>query len=196
MDRAEIAVDAESVFRSVFASSDPWDSPFTDNMTRRAVLYPVGPTLFEDEFQSIAAAAAQVGEHRMYVASLSPAGNVHYTVPFDYPAYAAIPKGEEMALYGRAGWGLIMSMDCHGVLGGRPTFVEKVRQTFPPVEPPHPPGEIWQPVPFDEQIRVLLREFRGWHLRGYDPDLPSLRTLLTHVYGDQRATELLAEHGL
>lgn len=81
---SEFQATAEPAFIAVFASSNPFGSPFTDRVKHRAILYPTGYVLDKDEFESLGDAARRVGDDHLYVALVEEAGQPHYRTPIEF----------------------------------------------------------------------------------------------------------------
>lgn len=140
----ERAAKAEPAFGAVFASNDPFGTPFQPSVAQKALLYPVNNELEEGQFEALALAAAVIGEAEAYY--LNPYVVEDYPISFefslgDYTSYAGAMSVcwiLEAAVFSRAGtWGLLFSDEHHLVAGGPPEFMEALLERFPAtVNPP------------------------------------------------------------
>jgi hypothetical protein len=173
---------------------DPFVAPFTSQIPFRAIVYPVGYVLHPDEFQAVSGAAAIAGDDRLFAALLEEEGRPHFVLQSSFEDYEALPIAGENALYGPSGtWGLMTSHLDHCVIGGTRPFFDHLSSTFPAIEPGRAPGEPGrEPIAFADQVHEFLRDrFRSGKENAVQSWLPEL---LTHVYGSQEASRLLASH--
>lgn len=125
---------ATPVLRQVFASLDPFGTPFSEHVTERAVLYPIDATLEneEDYLGALGSAADAVEDPDIFVTSTEltyPSGRGYETwfVPkLLRDSLRTLPlPALETAYYGSRGtWGLLVSHEFHAVVGGSKDFVD------------------------------------------------------------------------
>jgi hypothetical protein len=137
----EAQAQAVSAFESVFATGNPYRCPFQPSVTSRALVYPTaGFLLSEAHFAALGAAAATVGDERVFVTDVELWDDVRLAVDRrqfleitldDYRAYALPPddlgvyKIVQHAIYSPQGaWGLLISDMRHGILGGPDAFIQ------------------------------------------------------------------------
>jgi hypothetical protein len=122
---AERATRAEPAFGAVFASKDPFGTPFQPSIAQRALLYPVSCELEEGQFAALASAAAVVGEREAFHL-LTEVDDAEFRISLefpldDYPSYAGAMQVSwplEAAVFSREGtWGLLFSEEHHLVAG-------------------------------------------------------------------------------
>ena len=106
----------------------------------------------------------------------------------------------ETALVSESGrWGMLISHEDHAVVGGSRGFIDRLTAEFPslrssgleadPDDTGTEPDQRLLPAP--EQVTGFLEDVRGWH------DLMSwLPANLEHLYGPDRASDLLKQAGL
>ena len=168
-------------FRAVFQSTDPFDAPLTDRMTSRGLLYPVPYLLEPEQFVAVVAAARTMGDDRLCISvteefdGLSGLKAEHYIVNYweetEYQALGTVGVLEN-ALYSPSGqWGLIISHEQHAVAGGSRSFWDALALSFPDV---------------DSSLEQFLQTWAE-HRRRRKADTSWVGTLLTHIYGPERA---------
>jgi hypothetical protein len=141
----ERATEAEPAFSSVFASKDPFGTPFQPDVERKALLYPVSDKLERGQFDALSGAAAAVGEDAAYhlITELEDEDMAAaLELPLDdYAVYAAAMQAShpllERALFSRQGtWGLLFSRENHLLAGGPARFIDLLLDRFPAAESP------------------------------------------------------------
>ena len=127
---------AAGAWELVFRSTDPFGWPFTPSLQFGRVIFPTdGCQLFRAQFDGLAQVARLHGETHCYLAVVegheSIEGNENeqvFVVDFsDYESYSKLHLTLENALYSMRGtWGLLISHEMHGVLGGNETFISEL----------------------------------------------------------------------
>lgn len=200
LTEAQYQVEAEPVFRQIFATDNPSadEGIFTPNIAIRRILHPcygdVEPQLLMD---AIIAAAANLGDAGCYILVAGLVFNKprhcyisisEFSAPrIDPETRLGINLSSDYFIYSACGkWGVALSSAHYGLLGGSPEFIEGVRAGFPEL---------------DEQVYEFLqywKDERDDALRRCRPDYISpignwLPGLLIHVYGAEKAEKLLQE---
>ncbi len=187
----EYREEAHRAFSAVFRSDDPFDEPFTPSIRHRAILYPVTYELEPSELQAIATAARTVGDDAFYFSVLErPAESeqdrpYHWFIPLeDRNTYHSLgyPFVLENAIYSPKGlWGMMVSQEQHALVGGCDIFLNTLYAHLPVSE--------------DEQVREFLITWKDNRDRlGSKTDW--LPRFMTHVYGPEKAQQLLVDAGL
>lgn len=195
---AQYQIEAEPILRKVFVNDDPFDNTFSPNITERLILYRCETYLEPDLVEGLVAAASDLGDTNCYLINLfrdDKKPNDYYLslseLHDEYVGYSCnnIPTEEgldidlwiEYVIYSAQGkWGLMVSHEHHGMLGGSSKFINKVREFVPNL---------------DEQVYLFLKKLKSI---SYSPHarLDWLPELLTHIYGQEKAEMLLKETGL
>jgi hypothetical protein len=197
----EFHQEAEPALRQVFVSDDPFDEPFSPNVTVRRIVYPCFEYIEPPLIDALIAAAINVGDPGCYLYNLWTGKEDlrHCYIPFSEfsAAYQGtgdindligqklgmIPDSENI-LYSPTGkWGIIVSHEHHGMLGGVAEFIEDIHCSIPEL---------------DEQVYNFIEE------RLINRDTGTFSTvvlrwlpgLLVHVYGQTKAEEMLQKIGV
>lgn len=199
LTEAQYQVEAEPIFRLVFASDNQFGETFTPNITARRILYPLSFYLEQPFLQALIKAASSVGDTGCYLSRpwLDSNEPNHCYIPLSelLEGYVSSPGSEkligvqleielftEYCLYSSQGkWGLLLCYDYYGVLGGSSQFIEQVRRVVPNL---------------DEQVELFLRNYQQEKADGAHLTLNWLPGLLAHVYGQETAKRLLRQTGL
>lgn len=211
----EFEQQAGDTFREVFASTDPLDSPFTEAMTERAILFSGACRLDSGEAVALADAARDVGDRGFYVTMTErpicrpfvrsdPDGDTpdqgepqDWFVPFtDLATYVARESASrlqidvENALLSPSGsWGAIFSHEHLVVIGGVTPFVGRLLDAWPDARIAPTGGET-RAYTSRESVLAWLRYLK-WDRDQLRLDLPDwLPGLLRHVYGEAEAKRL------
>ena len=150
---------AAPCFEQVFADDNPYGEPFTPEIERRMVLFPINRELEEGQFDALARAASALADDLFYfftverpwsedqlesalqeqstVEPMEGSGDQRWAIPFDYGAYSDVGAIDVSALCSPSGrWGVLVSNDDHAVVGGSDTFIAHLLAQFPPTEEP------------------------------------------------------------
>jgi len=192
-------VEAEPVLRQVFVNDDPFNHPFSSKVTARRIIYPCSSYVEQPLIDAVIAAASKIGDIGCYISLIWSTGDGtdHAYVPLSefIEAYTGPPGPQrievklnmdiisENIIYSDTGrWGIMLSHECNGLLGGTPEFIEEVQAAIPDL---------------DWQVYGFLRRLQGFKSdRPLSVTLDWLPGLLTHVYGSEAAEKLLQEAGL
>jgi hypothetical protein len=192
LDQGELAK-AEQAFTAVFQSADPFDGPLRPTIESRIILYPTaGFTLYEDQYNALAQAAMAIGESEAILSfTWGYTGHdfekrKHWKIEFgSYESYRSMSDRifmmVENTIYSTKGtWGVIISQERHAVIGGPRRFMDVLSAKLPDI---------------DNQGKDFLATWKDRRNRLHSK-IDWLPGLLTHVYGPDKAKELLAEVGL
>ena len=136
---------AAPCFEQVFADDNPYGEPFSTEIERRMVLFPVALQLEEGQFGALARAASGHADDLFYffteqqstVDPIEESGHPLWAIPFDYDAYSAVGALDMSALCSPSGrWGMLVSNDSHAVVGGSDSFIAELLAHLPPTEEP------------------------------------------------------------
>ncbi|MEL4896597.1 hypothetical protein [Crocosphaera sp. Alani8] len=195
LTEAEYEAKAEPILRKVVVNDDPFRNPFSPNITERLILFRCEPYLEFNLIEGLITAASYLGDTHCYLRNFSllidpetkiiepqnyymslsefyeeqvGAGlNIDFSFWIDYIIYS--PQGT---------WGLMISHESHGMLGGSPQFINKIREFVPNL---------------DNQIQLFLQKFQSIKRHIPGARLEWLPGLLTHVYGQKKGKKLLQE---
>ena len=179
-----------AAFRAVFQSTNPFDTPLTERMTSRGLLFPVPYLLEPEQFAAVVRAAQAVGDDRLCISvteefdGLAGTRAEHYLASY-WEAAEYQELGEvgvlENAIYSPSGqWGLIVSHEQHAVAGGSRLFLDALASHFPD---------------FDSSLEQFLQTWAEYRQRR-KADTSWLEALLTHVYGRERARVEMSRYPL
>lgn len=187
---------AKESFECVFRSRDPFEEPVQANVSSRAILYPSNYLFqrYPEQYTAIVSGAVSVGESRAYVSETegyaqgiefdSP-GGYHALIDFDGTSFKDLivrtreqgyPGITEAALYSTQGtWGAITSHERHAVVGGPPEFM----------------AVLAEQLDLEAGIQEFLADFKDAYDR-FGGDSSWIPRLLRHTYGDEKASQYLA----
>jgi hypothetical protein len=187
MSEEEFDSEARPVFRSVFASDDPFDAPFQSQIQPRLLLYGFRWVLHEPWLDPIADGVAKLEEDGFYLTVLStmlrgPEPNIdarpyHWFVPLsEAGTYKSGFGMYASALCStRATWGLISSYEDHAIIGGSSSLIDTIRRAIPDL---------------DARVREFLDIWRYNHEK-YNADIGWMPRMLEHTYGPETMRLLL-----
>lgn len=197
----QFRAEAEPALRQVFSSDNPFDQqPFTPNIPVRRVVfgleydlkYIIRPPLID----AVVAAASSIGDTGCYFTALLRMNQEadgefnHWYIPFseisvykkgDYKVFRSAFNWENVLYSPQGKWGIMTSHESHGLLGGTQKFMDEVRRQIPNL---------------DDQVYPFLKlwQHHKTHNKGAKTDW--LLGLLTQIYGDESASQMLREVGL
>jgi len=139
----------------------------------------------------------------------------------DEDPYAGIEYLQENVIFSSSGqWGFLISNEDHAVGGGRPDFMKVVADEFPPTEEPtqhvfapatNPLEDLSKEASFEDKLERIVAEsvpievrsgaafgdeqalafIEFWKMFRKAAEVEWLPGLLTHIYGEQRAEQIL-----
>ena len=153
MGRVELVTDRESVTElcgRVFSTMDPNSFPFrtpsglpfTDGLTRGAVFRTVGFRLTPRQYQATVGASRAAGDCGFFLGCTEDPSHVCVSPAFDaaviywceYPDHAEyekyLPLVETFIVSPSAAWGVLLSEEMFGFVGGRDEFMSRVNQEY------------------------------------------------------------------
>ena len=192
----------EPILRRVFVNDNPFIRPLNDRVQARAIVYPcsAGYWIEPPLTDALITAASNLGDRGCYISLLWRPQNEpwHWYIPFEefievyveesqkYVEYQFSQQASlcETVIYSPQGkWGIILSHEFHGVIGGSAEFLEDIRSVVPF---------------FDEQVYAFLERLR-YFKQTYRSELVTLDWLpglLTNVYGKEVAEQILRKTSL
>ena len=195
-------IKAEPILRKIFVKDDPFDKSFSQNISERIIVYPRYVDLDAILVKALIEEAYAIGDKGCYLSQLWIFDDDcnHCYIPLSellefYTAYSEkakdidfkLDRNVEYVLYSETGkWGLMVSHEHHGILGGFPKFMQVFKSFFPS---------------YDKQIYDWLKYFREEKERKTIYNLASLTLhwlpdLLAHIYGEETAVKMLEKAGL
>jgi hypothetical protein len=205
--------EAEPLLRKVFLNDDPFGIVLHPNITRRAILYPIWGDPDKELLEAIFNSAKKVGDTGCYLTNLNRYPDVENEINHCYiplSSFETFVNSQslvniilESIIYSASGsWGLMISHEHHGVLGGDSEFMESMRQFLPDLDTQIHSWLLY----FKEEkeyksfnnlsgLTKEEKEYRSFNnLTGLTLDW--LPTLLIHIYGDKYASTLLKQYSL
>lgn len=193
LSKAEFITEAEPSLRQVFVNDDAFDQPFSPNVVARRIIYLCSVYIRSPLIDAIVAATSNLGDTGCYIYDLWVREEQHCYIPFS--EFSAVYFGIEICdksikrklglslsieniLYSPRGkWGVIISHEHHGMLGGSAQFIEDIRQAIPDLE---------------RQVYNFIEERLRRTEIGKIPTvvLSWLPELLLHVYGQTTAEKI------
>ena len=183
------------LFDKVFVSNSAIDEPFSSHIIERLILYRYEPYLDDLLINGLIHAASNLGDTGCYI--------VHFSQNEKTPNYFYIPLPElleayegtvtndllngaefdidywlDYALYSATGkWGLMISHEHHGLLGGSSNFIDEMRKYVPNLD-----RQVYDFINKYQQMKGLPNVTIEW-----------IPKLLTHIYGKKNAEKMLKE---
>jgi hypothetical protein len=196
---------------------ESFGKPFQPAVASRLILYPLAFWLISEELHGLRRAAAEIGDEGFYEwmcegysnLPIDPAQMALWGIDFEKepPRYYAVTDDEEpeseryletawLSSSGR--WGMIISHEEHGVIGGTEEFIQALRVHLPALEQPREvrpdgtlePTDEW--IQIDDQVIAFIQAATEW---SHDP-ASWLPDHLAHVYGENAVADLIAKAGV
>jgi hypothetical protein len=188
-------IEAEPIFQQIFVKVDAFNKPFFPKIIARRIVYPLDNYLEQPFLEALIEAATKVGDIGCYLSVLwqfeGQPNNCYiplsellegYTSPLSEKTIEGrlnmciIP---EYILYSAQGkWGLIVSDEHHGMLGGSSEFIEVFYKYLPNL---------------DNQVYDFLERMQDLRPDGSYKKIGWLSDMLSHVYGQESAEKMLKE---
>ncbi|MBW4497539.1 MAG: hypothetical protein KME26_31630 [Oscillatoria princeps RMCB-10] len=199
LSQTEFRLEAEPALRQVFVNDDAFDEPFSPNVVARRIVYPCFQYIEPPLINAIVDAASTVGDAGCYIYDIWAVERQHYYISLsEFPeTYPGIPSAKanrrnnlgmslelENTLYLPTGkWGIMISHERHGMLGGTVEFMQCIQQAIPDI---------------DRQVYNFIEErLRRPETGKFGPAvLRLLPGMLFHVYGQTAAEKILQEIGV
>ena len=201
LTEAEYLSQAEPKLRQVFVHDDPFTRPFMSGVAERLIVAPYKYFIEPPLTDAVIKAASSIGDQGCYLSLLwrnkdgtEPA---HWYIPLSefHDAYFGDETSSriacensffglsESAIYSSQGrWGIIVTHEWFGLLGGTPEFISAIRSSVPNIEQ--------QVLKFLEHIKHCKESY------GAGATLDWVRPLLIHVYGEELTKLMMLEVGL
>jgi hypothetical protein len=200
LTEAEYLAKAESNLRQIFVHDDPFTHPFRSSVIERLLIAPYKYVIEPPLISAVLEAASSIGDEGCYLSLLwrdkTSTEPAHWYIPLAefYDAYVedenhkALVAEEnpyfslrESAIYSPQGkWGIILTHECFGLLGGTAKFLDAIRSSIPKIE-----QQVFQFLEDIKNRKERCGELFTW-----------VRPLLIHIYGDKLTNEMLIEAGL
>lgn len=185
----------EPILRKVFVNNDPFDTPFSPNIISKMILYPCEIDLDHSLLNAIIKAASREGDSGCYLSQLWQFGDNYYyhcyiplpelinfyTQPLEgersIKAQLRIQMNPEYVLFSEHGtWGLMVSHEYHGLLGGSIKFMKTICEEL---------------TSLGEQVYNWLNLLRWFQKQSSNTTLDWLPGLLAHVYDEGVAQRII-----
>ncbi|MBD2092132.1 hypothetical protein H6F67_19980 [Microcoleus sp. FACHB-1515] len=207
LTEAEYQIEAEPHLRKIFIHDDAFQQPFAFGISDRLIIFPYKYSIEPPLTEAIVAAAASLGEKNCYFSILWRWQDPQQTKAIE-PSHWQISLTEFHAAYvgdenclpliasrqssfnllegaiysGRGTWGIMVTHESFGLLGGTSEFMQAVRSFMPNIDQ--------QVLDFLSYIKECKQGY------GKDGSFAWVRSLLTHVYGAENVNLLLLNSGL
>ena len=191
---------AQTAFDAVFKSSDPFGEPFQDAIRSRILIYEASRPLDRWHFDNIAYAADVAGNTSAFIAVTETARDfrkmelwkLDLSDTDEWKRYRAgkpdaFYNSLENALYSADGtWGLLVSCEDHGLLGGSDEFVQAFLSRNG--------ANAADVVEFlDRWEKIRRGDLKLGNAKELEWLLRSVPNVLRHVYGDHGAIRFHSE---
>lgn len=177
----EFEKNIKAIRDSVFASIDPYGSPFHEDIQYKLLLYEFTYGIEKNDiwFHPLVESIRSLGEEGFYVSLLRRSSEEpsHWYVPLaEAHEYIKVVLPAENTIYSVHGkWGLICSEEDHAVIGGPEKFISIIYEAIPD---------------WDNRIQLFLENWKI-HYKNNSIDLGWMPVLLSHVYGLSKCKDLL-----
>lgn len=202
LTEAEYLSEAEPILRQIFVHNDPFTHPFSSSVSERLIIAPYKYVIDPPLIDAVINAASRVGDQGCYLSLLwkdkdrtEPA---HWYIPLSefHDAYVENENHQaliacenpffslrESAIYSaQSKWGIIVTHEWFGLLGGTPEFISVMRSSIPDIEQ--------QVLKFLKHIKHCKESY------GAIATLEWVRPLLIHIYGEELTKLLMLKAGL
>lgn len=202
LTEAEYLSEAEPRLRQIFVHDNPITHPFSPSVSERLIIAPYKYVIEPPLTDAVINAASRIGDKGCYLSLLwrDKAGTepAHWYIPLsefrdayvedeNHQALIACENSffslRESAIYSSQGkWGIIVTHEWFGLLGGTPEFISVIRSSIPEIEQ--------QVLKFLEHIKHCKESY------GAIATLEWVRPLLIHIYGEELTKLLMLKAGL
>lgn len=200
LTETEFRAVAEPALRQVFVDEDAFAQPFSPNVAARRIVYPCSQYIEPPLADAILKAASNLGDTGCYLVDLwAPGETDYFYIPFSefvavYFGSGASDKSlgyqtgrslsSESILYSPQGlWGVLISHEWHGMLGGATTFIKDIYRAIPALD-----NQVYA------FIEKRLRKSEGHPFSS--TTLKWLPNLLVHTYGRKQAEKIMQDVGI
>ncbi|MCH9608834.1 MAG: hypothetical protein S4CHLAM45_07460 [Chlamydiales bacterium] len=128
-----------NIWKKLFLSNNPFKDVFSSLVKDRLLLYPThGYHLTEEQYHALVGTIQEMGETAFYISEIEYSGDFlskgqHWLCALpNYQEYKQIPLVLENTVYSEIGtFGLIISHEDHGLIGGKKEFIDAFKQRYP-----------------------------------------------------------------
>jgi hypothetical protein len=206
LTEAQYRVESEPLLRNIFINDDPFDKPFMSGVMSRRIIFDYHYLLKPPLTDAIISAGLKLGDEGCYVSSFwrpgpeygEPKEPYHWYLSWSEFKLYYVGVGDaedtiyeefhldniygEHVLYSPQGkWGVMISHEHYGLLGGTVDFVEEVSRNFPEL---------------DQQVYKFLEYFRDFKANYEQATLGWIPGVLSNVYGDEKMNIMLQDFNL
>jgi hypothetical protein len=194
LTEAQYRLESEPALRKLFANDDPFDSPFIPEVMSRKIIFDYHYLLEPPLTDAITSAGLKSGDEGCYISSLwrpgpeygEPKKPYHWYLPWSefelyHEGYLDNIYGEHVLYSPQGKWGVMISHEHYGLLGGTVDFVEEVSRNFPEL---------------DQQVYKFLEYFHDFKANYEQATLGWIPGVLSNVYGDEKTSSILQEFSL
>lgn len=207
LTESEYQLEAEPFLRQIFIHDDAFRQPFASSVADRLIVFPYQYAIAPPLTEAIVAAASSLGETDCYFSMLWRWLDPQHTRAIEpshwqisLPEFHAAYVGDEQnlpliasqqssfdmlegAIYSCQGtWGIMITHESFGLLGGRSEFIQAVRSCMPNL---------------DQQVLEFLQSIKECQENSNQAgSFEWVRSLLAHVYGAENLHSLLIDAGL
>ena len=189
----QFSTEIEPIFRKVFIRKYPFGRPFSPSIAVRAITYPIFESPEPPFLEALIKAASLEGDKGCYLTLYwqSEGEPNHCYIPFSelIEGFTSSTMGKgiektlnmtiipEYTLFSEQGkWGLMVSDEHHGMLGGSSKFIQVFHEKLPN---------------FENQVYDFLEVMQNLKPDGSYKKLDWLLEMLTHVYGEDEGNKIL-----
>jgi len=181
----EFRKNMDPIFRAIFTGGSAYDAPFQPGIQPRLLLYGFHWYLHEPWLEPVVRTLKELGEEGFYVSALyrpkpeEQTQPYHWFVPLSEAAsYGAVVVSQENAIYSvNSQWGIICSDEDHALVGGSELLVENIKNAV---------GDL------DYRLSEFFKAWKDYHRRN-KVDITWIPPMLSHVYGPEKAAQLLRQ---
>jgi hypothetical protein len=194
LTEVQYRLESEPLLRKVFIKDDSFDSPFMSEVKSRRIIFDYHYLLNPPLTDAISSAGLKLGDKGCYISSLwrpgpeygEPKEPYHWYLSWSefelyYEGYLDNTFGEHVLYSPQGKWGVMISHEHYGLLGGTADFVEEVSRNFPEL---------------DHQVYEFLEYFRDFKANYEQATLGWIPEVLSNVYGDKKTKDMLQNFSL
>jgi len=193
LNDVEFNTKIEPILNKVFVADNPFGEPFSSDITTRKIVYPIYDYPEHNLLEALIEAASKEGDMGCYLSLFwhSEGQPNHCYIPFSelIDGFASPSLGKGIAerlnmcvfpgyvLFSEQGkWGLMVSDEHHGLLGGSSEFVRIFSEYISDI---------------DRQVYNFLEVMQDLKTDGSRKKLNWLLQMLSHIYGREDAVKMI-----